>query len=518
MGINVIILFAIMSVGTLLITYYASKKTKTASSFYTAGGGLTARQNGLALAGDFMSASTFLGLIGAFALTGFDGFFLMFGALVSFLVVLFLVAEPLRNLGKYTLGDMITTRYKYKQVRGVTAFNTLFISIFYMLGQLVAAGALFKLLLGIPYNVSVIIVGIVMLIFVLFGGMTATSWVQIIKAVLLVGGTFILFCLVMWKFHFNFLDVFTQVKTATPFKGDFLLPGIKYASGWDAASLSLGLILGTAGLPHILVRFLTVPNAQVARKSVVWVMWIMGGFHIMVIFLGLGATKLVGLKSIVEANPAGNMAAPLLAKLVGGDFLFAFISAVSFATILAVVAGIVVTGASAFSHDFYNEIIKDGKATEKQQMFMARGASIAITVISILLSLFLQQFNVAFLASIAFTIAASSNLPVILFTIYWRKFNKTGAMIGMIAGLACTVLLVAIGPNVWSPVEGAALFTGKPLFPLASPGIVSIPFGFLACYIGTVIGAKKNAASDDNYAEILVKSTTGSDIKGIANH
>lgn len=518
MDATIIWMFVAMSAGTLFITYYASKKTKSPGSFYTAGGGLTARQNGLALAGDFMSASTFLGLIGAFALTGFDGFFLMFGALVSFLVVMFLVAEPLRNLGKYTLGDMITARYKYKQVRGVTAFNTLFISIFYMLGQLVAAGALFKLLLGIPYNTSVIIVGIVMLIFVLFGGMTATSWVQIIKAVLLVGGTTLLTILLLIKFNFNILDIFAGAKEATVHGADFLNPGIKYVSGLDAASLSLGLILGTAGLPHILVRFLTVPNAQVARKSVVWIMWIMGAFHLMVILLGLGAIQLVGMETIVEANPAGNMAAPLLAQLVGGNLLFAFVCAVSFATILAVVAGIVVTGATAFSHDFYNEIIKDGKATERQQMFMARSASIVITVISIVLSLFLQQFNVAFLASIAFTIAASSNLPVILFTIYWRKFNKTGAIVGMVSGLVGTVLLVAIGPNVFSPIPGAALFEGEPIFPLASPGIVSIPFGFAACIIGTWIGRLLNDKRDENYTEILVKSNTGTDVKGIVNH
>ena len=518
MGVNVILLFVLMSAGTIFITYYAAKKTTSAGSFYTAGGGLTARQNGLALAGDFMSASTFLGLIGAFSLTGFDAFFMMYGALISFLVILFLVAEPLRNLGKYTLGDMVTSRFKYKQVRGVTAFNTLVISIFYMLAQLVAAGALFKLLLGIPYSVSVIFVGIVLLIFVLFGGMTATSWVQIIKAVLLVAGTAVLFVLVMLKFDFNFMSVFSQVKTATPFGAEFLNPGIKYTNGLDVVSLTLGLILGTAGLPHVLVRFLTVPNAQVARKSVVWVMWILGIFHIMIIFLGLGAAKLVGSTNILEANPGGNMAGPLLAQLVGGELLFAFICAISFATILAVVAGIVVTGASTFAHDFYNEILKDGKATEKQQMFMVRLASVGITIVSILLSLFLQEFNVTFLAILAMTLAASSNLPVILFTIFWKDFNKTGAIWGMLVGLFGSLILVALSPNVWNPVAGAALFTGEAIFPLSSPGIVSIPLGFLACYVGAKIGARKKPAIEDNFAEILVKSNTGSDVKGVVEH
>ncbi|HWI48478.1 MAG TPA: cation acetate symporter [Rummeliibacillus sp.] len=518
MNISIIIMFAAITLMTLFVTYYASKKTKTAGSFYTAGGGLTARQNGLALAGDFMSASTFLGLIGAFSLNGYDGFFLMYPALISFLVILFLVAEPLRNLGKYTLGDMITSRYRYKQVRGVTAVNTIVISIFYMLGQLVAAGALFKLLLGIPYNVSVLFVGITMLLFVLFGGMTATSWVQIIKAILLIGGTVVLFILAMFQFNFNFLSVFTEAKTATPFGENFLNPGIKYKSSLDGISLTLGLLLGTAGLPHVLVRFLTVPDGKTARKSVVWLMWLMGLFHVMVIFLGLAATKLVGTGKIIEANPAGNMAAPLLAQVLGGGFMFAFVSAVSFATILAVVAGIVITGATAFSHDLYNEIFKNGKATEKQQMFMVRIASIAITAIAIVFSLFLQQFNVAFLSTLAMTLAASSNLPVILMTIYWRKFNKTGAITGMLVGLFGTILLVVIGPNFWSPVEGQALFVGKPIFPLASPGIVSIPLGFLACYIGTIIGNRKVVKQPDNYDEILVKAQTGSDVGGVVNH
>lgn len=518
MDIKVFILFSIICIGTILITYYASKRTKTAGSFYTAGGELNSWQNGLALAGDFMSASTFLGLIGAFSLMGFDGFYLMYPSLVTFLVLLFIVAEPLRNLGKYTLGDMITARYKFKQVRGITAVNTIIISIFYMLAQLVAAGALFKLLLGIPFNISVVIVGVAMLIFVLFGGMTATSWVQMIKAILLVGGTFVLFLIVMAKFDFNFIDIFSQMKTATPLGEAYLHAGVKYTNGWEAASLTLGLLFGTAGLPHVLSRFFTVPNAQVARKSVVWVMWIIGCFHVMVIFLGFGAAKLVGSKNIIEASPAGNMAAPLLAKLVGGDFMFAFISAVSFATIIAVVAGIVVTGATAFSHDIYNEIFKKGKATEQQQMRMVRVAAVLITFISILLSVSLQKFNVAFLASLVFTLAASSNLPVILFTIYWRKFNKTGAVVGMLAGLIGTLVLVAISPNVWSPVPGQALFTGKPLFPLVSPGIISIPFGFLAAYIGTLIGRDKYSEKETNFAEILVKSHTGKDIERLVDN
>lgn len=516
MDFKVVTLFVLIVVITLLITYYASKKTNNASSFYTAGGGLTGWQNGFAIAGDFMSASSFLGLIGAISLIGYDGFFLMYGALVSYLVVLLLVAEPLRNLGKYTLADMIAERFQTKKVRGVTAFNALTISVFYMLAQLVAAGALFKLLLNINYEISVVIVGLVMLTFVIFGGMTATSWVQITKAFLLLGGTFLIFIMVMAKFDFNFLRVFEEMKTATPLKEAYLNPGVKYTNGLDAISLTLGLVLGTAGLPHVLSRFLTVPNAQVARKSVVYSIWVIGLFYVMVIFLGFAAAKFVGTTDIVAANPAGNMAAPLLAKMLGGDTLFAVISAVSFATILAVVAGIVLTGATAFSHDFYNEIIKGGKATEKEQVRMARLASIGITVLSIVLALFVQKINVAFLASLALTVAASSNLPVILFTVYWKRFNVTGAITGMLVGLFGTIILVALSPNVWSPEAGKALFVGTPIFPLASPGIVSIPLGFLGAYVGTILSTRKSTTG--NFQEILVKSNTGSDVKGVSHY
>ncbi|QHC03389.1 sodium/solute symporter [Anoxybacillus sp. PDR2] len=516
MDVKVVTLFTLIVAVTLLITYYASQKTNSASSFYTAGGGLTGWQNGFAIAGDFMSASSFLGLIGAISLVGYDGIFLMYGALVSYLVVLLLVAEPLRNLGKYTLADMIVERFQARKVRGVTAFNALTISIFYMLAQLVAAGDLFKLLLNIRYEISVVLVGLVMLIYVIFGGMTATSWVQITKAFLLLGSTFVIFVMVMAKFDFNFLRVFEEMQTATPLKEAYLAPGAKYANGLDAFSLTLGLILGTAGLPHVLSRFLTVPNAKVARKSVVYSIWIIGLFYVMVIFLGFAAAKFVGAQDIVAANPAGNMAAPLLAKILGGDLLFAVVSAVAFATILAVVAGIVITGATAFSHDFYNEIVKGGKATEKEQIRMARFASIGITVLSIILALFVQKMNVAFLASLALTVAASSNLPVILYTVYWRRFNITGAITGMLVGLIGTILLVALSPNVWSPEQGKALFVGEPIFPLASPGIVSIPLGFLGAYLGTVFSARKEQIG--NFEEILVKSNTGSDIKGVSHH
>ncbi|MDQ1001104.1 cation/acetate symporter [Neobacillus niacini] len=492
---------------TLVITYYASKRTKNASEFYTAGGGLTGWQNGLAIAGDYMSAASFLGIAGAVALTGFDGFFYSIGFLVAYLVVLYLVAEPLRNLGKYTFADMIAARFNAKKVRGFAAMNTITISIFYMIAQLVGAGALIKLLLGLEYTTSVLIVGVLMTVYVIFGGMHATSWVQIIKAVLLMGGTFLISIVVFAKFNFSITDMFDQMKTATPLKEAFLDPGVKYKDGIDTLSLNLGLVLGTAGLPHILVRFFTVKDAKTARSSVVYATWIIGLFYVMTIFLGFGAAAFVGTNDIVAANAAGNMAAPLLAQALGGNMLFAFISAVAFATILAVVAGLVLTAASAFAHDFYNEILKKGKATEKQQVSMARWAAIGVSVLSIVLALGAQTLNVAFLVSLAFAVAASANLPVIIYTIYWKRFNTTGAIWAMVVGLISAIGLVIISPNVFSPEVGKAIFVGNPLFPYTTPGIVSIPLGFIAGYLGTKLSSQK--ADLKKYDEVLVKSNLG---------
>ncbi|WP_053365063.1 solute symporter family protein [Bacillus sp. FJAT-27245] len=500
-------LFLAIVLLTLVITYFASKRTKTTSDFYTADSSLTGFQNGLAIAGDYMSAASFLGIAGMVALSGFDGFFYSIGFLVAYLVVLYLVAEPLRNLGKYTMADMIAARFKEKKVRGVVALNTITISIFYMIAQLVGAGALIKLLLGIDYVYSVLIVGILMTVYVVFGGMTATSWVQIAKAVLLMAGTFIISVIVFAKFDFSVFKMFNEMKTATPLGEAFLNPGNKFKNPLDTLSLNLALVLGTAGLPHILIRFFTVKDAITARKSVVYATWIIGIFYVMTVFLGFGAAAFVGYEKIVTANAAGNMAAPLLAEALGGEFLFAFISAVAFATILAVVAGLVLSAASAFAHDFYAHILKKGEATEKQQVKVARFASIGVAVLSILLALFAQKMNVAFLVSLAFAVAASANLPVILLTIFWKKFNTAGAITGMIVGLGSALLMVAISPNIWSPEAGAAIFVGKPLVTLTNPGIVSIPMGFLAAILGTLLSTKKEDAR--NFDEILVKANTG---------
>ncbi|WP_338754189.1 sodium:solute symporter family transporter [Bacillus sp. FJAT-52991] len=490
---------------TLVITYWASKRTNSASEFYTAGGGLTGWQNGLAIAGDYLSAASFLGIAGAIALNGFDGFFFSIGYLVAYLVVLYIVAEPLRNLGKYTLADMISARFDQKKIRATAAVSTITIVIFYMIAQLVGAGALIQLLLGIDYWIAVLMVGIMMTIYVLFGGMTATSWVQIVKAVLLMIGTVIISFLVLSKFNFNIFEMFLQMKTATPLGEDFLNPGVKYTNPIDTISIMIALVLGTAGLPHILMRFFTVKDAKTARSSVVVATWIVGIFYILTIFLGFGAAAFVGSDKIIAANAAGNMAAPLLAQALGGDMLMSFVSAVAFATILAVVAGLVLSGASAFAHDIYGEIIKKGNITEKQQMLAARYASISVAVFSIILALFAQTMNVAFLVSLAFCVAASANLPVIIYTIYWKRFNTTGALAAMITGLASALILVAISPNVLGP-EGTAIFVGEPIFPLTNPAIVSVPAGFIAGYIGTVLSAK---ADTRKFAEVTVKAHTG---------
>lgn len=499
---------------TLVITWWASKKTSSASDFYTAGGGLKGWQNGLAIGGDYLSAASFLGIAGSIALVGFDGFFFSIGYLVAYLVVLYIVAEPLRNLGRFTLADMITARFDKAKVRATAALSTIVIVLFYMIAQLVGAGALIQLLLGIPYWSAVILVGIMMTIYVLFGGMTATSWVQIVKAVLLMLGTVIISFLVLLQFNFNILTMFSELSTATDAGSAYLNPGLKYTNGIDTISMLIALVLGTAGLPHILMRFFTVADAKTARSSVIWATWIVGLFYVLTIFLGFGAAAFVGKEAIVAANPAGNMAAPLLAQALGGDILFSFVCAVAFATILAVVAGLVLSGASALSHDIYGQIIKKGKMTEKEQVLAARIGSLTISAVSILLALGAQTLNVAFLVSLAFCIAASANLPVIIYTIYWKKFNSNGVVWAMLTGLISALVLVALSPNVWNPTPGAAIFVGEPLVMLTNPALISVPLGFIGGWLGTVLSKEQDLAK---YREVDVKAQTGISVQDVSH-
>ncbi|MFC5589813.1 cation acetate symporter [Sporosarcina soli] len=492
---------------TLGVTYWAAKQTSTASDFYTAGGSLTGWQNGLAIAGDYLSAASFLGIAGAVALNGYDGFYYSLGWLTAYLVVLFLVAEPLRNLGKFTMADMIGSRFAAKKVRAAAALNTITIVLFYMIAQLVGAGALIKLLLGIDYWLSVLIVGVMMTVYVLFGGMTATSWVQIIKAVLLMIGTIVIAFLVLLRTNFSFTSLFEKVAVATKHGESYLHSGVLYDHPLGLISVLMALFLGTAGLPHILMRFFTVKDAKTARSSVIYAVWIIGAFYFITMILGFGAAIFVGEEAIVAENAAGNMAAPMLAAVLGGNALESFVAAVAFATILAVVSGLVLTGASAIAHDLYAEVFKKGKVTDKQQVTAARIAAISVAVLSIILALGSEKLNVAFLVSLAFCVAAAANLPTILLTIYWKRFNTTGAIASMLTGLIVSLVLVGVSPSVMSPVEGATLITGNPIFPLTNPAIISIPAGFLAAYIGTILSARGKEEID--YAEIKFKAETG---------
>ncbi|MFS0787446.1 cation acetate symporter [Shouchella sp. 1P09AA] len=503
MNIAVISLFLAIVALTLVITYFAAKRTKTASEFYTAGGGLTGWQNGLAIAGDYLSAASFLGIAGAIALFGFDGFFYSIGYLVAYLVVMFIVAEPLRNLGKYTLADMIHSRFDARKVRGVAAGSTITIVVFYMIAQLVGAGALIQLLFDIPYTWAVLLVGVMMTTYVLFGGMTATSWVQIVKAALLMIATVLISIMVLIQFNFNILEMFSTV-SANEGSG-FLNPGGQGRAPIDSISLMLALVLGTAGLPHILMRFFTVRDAKTARSSVVTATWIVGIFYLLTIFLGFGAAAFVGSEAIMEANPAGNMAAPLLAQELGGELFMSFVAAVAFATILAVVAGLVLSGASAFAHDVYGQIVKKGKATPKQEVVAARLASVTVAILSIALALFAQNLNVAFLVALAFCVAASANLPVIVYTIYWKRFNTAGAITAMLSGLLSALFLVAVSPNVIR-ADGGAFITGEPLIDLTNPAIISVPIGFLGGIVGTFLSKERN---EQKYAEVKVRANVG---------
>ncbi len=490
-------IFAAFVIATLFITYWAAKRTANTEDFYAAGRSITGWQNGIAIAGDYMSAASFLGIAGMIALFGYDGFLYSVGWLVAYLVVLLVVAEPLRNSGKYTLADMLAYRMNAKPVRSVAALSTLAITAFYMIAQLVGAGGIIKLLLDIDYNVSIITIGILMMLYVVFGGMLATTWVQIIKAVLLMGGTVILSIMVFAQYNFNIVTMFDQV--SLKFGQEFLEPGLKFTNPLENVSLGLALILGTAGLPHVLIRFYTVPTAKDARTSVVWAMFIIGAFYIMTTFLGFGAAMLVGHETILNADKAGNMAAPLLAQALGGEFFLAFIAAVAFATILAVVAGLVISAAGAFAHDFYSNVIRGGKASEKEQMKVARYAAIGVGVVSIVLALMAKDQNVAFLVALAFAVASSANLPVILFSLFWKRFNTTGAVTGMLTGLIASLTLVLISPNVMDP-ENA-------IFPLTNPGIVSIPLGFLGAIVGTFMSREPEA--EKKFDELYVRSNTG---------
>jgi cation/acetate symporter len=533
-------MFLLFVLVTLAITYWASRRTGTTTEFYSAGRRITGFQNGWAVAGDYMSAASFLGIAGLIAFYGYDGFMYSVGWLVAYLTVLLLVAEPLRNTGRFTMADVLAFRLRRPVVRMVAALSTLTVSLFYMVAQMVGAGSIVSLLVpGIGFNAAIVGVGILMLVYVIFGGMLATTWVQIVKAVLLMSGTILLSVLVLARYDFSIVAFFDAVGGVTgsfcadgtaragvcpdgtaPIVRDFTQPGLYYHGRWGALSLiSLGiaLIFGTAGLPHILVRFYTVPSAKAARTSVVWAMILIGAFYIMTTFLGFGAATLVGKANIGTLSggrlvPNQNLAAPLLAREVGGEWFLSFVAAIAFATILAVVAGLTIAASAAFAHDIWFNVVKRQREDEREQVMVARITAAFIGMLSIGLAIALRTLNVAFLVGLAFAVAASANVPAILLTLYWRRFNTTGMIAGMLTGLVSAVVLIVIGPSVMGiDAPGLAvrhLIQRDPLFPLDNPALVSVPLGFLAAVLGTLAGAAEGR-DDVPFSELNVRANTG---------
>src|SRR6266513_1809703 len=530
-----LIMFLVFIAITLGITYWASRRSAGASAYFAASRRIKGWQNGIAVAGDYMSAASFLGIAGIIAFFGYDGFLFSVGWLVAYLTVLLVIAEPLRNAGKYTMADVLAYRLKPRPVRGMASLSTLTVSTFYMIAQMVGAGALVKLLLGgsVTYNKAVIGVGILMIVYVVFGGMLATTWVQIVKAILLMAGTFVLSILVMAHFHFSFGEFFeaiahvtyTDPKGATVVK-DFLQPGLRFKPPYvplDLISLGLALIFGTAGLPHILVRFYTVPDARTARFSVVWAMALIGIFYILTTFLGFGAATIVG-RDQIAVSGGTNMSAPLLAQALGGDFFFAFISAIAFATILAVVAGLTISASTSFAHDFYTNVIHRGtERSPGEEVRVARVTAFVVGAVAIAVAILLgPSANVAFLVALAFAVAASANLPVIVLSLFWKRFTTRGAVCGLGTGLVASILLIVIGPSIMGvDAPGAAatahhLIQTPPIFPLENPGILSIPLGFAGAVLGTLLG--REPAAEAKYDELLVRASTGIGAEKASGH
>jgi len=505
-------MFLVFIAVTLCITWWAARRSSGSSAYFAAGRSLTAWQNGVAVAGDYMSAASFLGIAGIIAFQGYDGFMYSVGWLVAYLTVLLVVAEPLRNAGKYTMADVLAYRLSPRPVRAMGALSTLTVSAFYMIAQMVGAGALVSLLLkgaGVNFHTAVIAVGALMIVYVVFGGMLATTWVQIIKAILLMGGTILLSLLVLKHFGFslgNFFAAVTQVSyhdaQGNVVTQNFLTPGLRYKPPYgalDLISLGMALIFGTAGLPHILVRFYTVPDAKTARTSVVWAMLIIGSFYILTTFLGFGAATIVG-RDFIARNGGTNMSAPLLAQTLGGDFFFAFISAIAFATILAVVAGLTISASTSFAHDFWTNVLHRGKErSQGEEVRVARVTAFVVGAISILIAILLgPNANVAFLVALAFAVAASANLPVIVLSLFWRRFNTRGAVAGLATGLLSSLILILLSPSIMK---------GDAIFPLENPGIVSIPLGFLGAVIGALTGREPEA--EEKFTELNVRANTG---------
>jgi len=573
-------MFAVIIGITLAVVVWAARHTKTAADFYAAGGGITGTQNGWAIAGDYMSAASFLGISGMISLYGYDGFMYSVGWLVAYITVLLIVAEPCRNAGKYTLGDILSFRTEPKPVRAVAALSTVAVSTFYLTAQMVGAGKLMSLLVGIPYKTSIVGVGILMVGYVVFGGMTATTWVQIIKAGLLMSGAALLSVLVMAKAGFNPIGFFSDIANSPDVQDHvsklvlkdgitlngadagqrFLEPGLFLKSPLDQISLGMALVFGTAGMPHILMRFFTVPTAQAARKSVIIAMFIIGAFYVLTTLLGFGAAIHVTPQGITQVDAGGNMATLLLAQQLGadiapiiGDLFLAFLCSVAFATILAVVSGLVLAASAAIAHDIYVNVIKDGHADQHEQVLAARITSLVVGAVGIIIGIAAEKQNVAHLVALAFAVASSGNLPVVILSLFWKKFNTAGVISGLVVGTVASIGLVMVSPNMTYPKvvaagaqkvitamekKQAALPVGaqldekdakalakarvdyeknkdgtsimgldKPILKLKNPGIISIPLGFIAAILGTL--AFPSRRSEEMFDEIYVRQNTG---------
>ena len=572
-------MFAVIIGITLGVVVWAARQTKTAADFYAAGGGITGTQNGWAIAGDYMSAASFLGISGLISLYGYDGFMYSVGWLVAYITVLLIVAEPCRNAGKYTLGDILSFRTNPKPVRAVAAISTVAVSTFYLTAQMVGAGKLMALLVGVPYKTAIIGVGILMVGYVVFGGMTATTWVQIIKAGLLMSGAFLLSVLVLAKAGFNPIYFFDTIVNSPDIQDHvsklvlkdgitlngidagqrFLEPGLFMKSPLDQISLGMALVLGTAGMPHILMRFFTVPTAQAARKSVIIAMFIIGGFYVLTTLLGFGAAVNLTPQGIISVDPGGNMATLMLAQQLGaditpilGDVFLAFLCSVAFATILAVVSGLVLAASAAIAHDIWVNVVKDGHADQHEQVMAARITSLVVGVVGIAIGLMAEKANVAHLVALAFAVASSGNLPVVVLSLFWRKFNTAGVISGLVVGTVASIGLVMVSPNMTYPKliakgaekvitamekKQAALPPGtvltekdakalakaqkevldkdgksimglsEPILKLKNPGLISIPLGFIAAILGTLMFP--NRRSEEMFDEIYVRQNTG---------
>ena len=520
-----IAIFVLFIVATLAFVVRATRKTsQKGADFYTGGASFSGWQNGLAIAGDYLSAAAFLGVTGAIAIYGYDGFLYSVGFLIALLVALVLVAEPLRNTGRFTMADVLSFRLQQRPVRTAAAISTLCISLFYLIAQMAGAGGLVSLLLGISggfaQNAVVTIVGVLMIAYVLLGGMKGTTYVQMIKAVLLVGGSIIIALLTFWALKGGF-NTTLEAAVANHPKGDSVLgPGLRYGKSFttklDFVSLGLALVFGTAGLPHVLMRFYTVPTAREARRSVTWTIGIVATFFLLTVVMGYGAAALVGPETIQAAPGGVNSAVLLLSAKVGGTIFMAVISAIAFATILAVVAGLAITASASVAHDIYNSVIRNGEATEEEQVRVSRITVVIIGILAIVLGIGAMGQNIAFLVALAFGIAAAANLPTIIYSLYWKRFNTTGALFSIYGGLLTSIVLIVFSPAVSGAETSMLPNADFAWFPLTNPSIIAIPAGFLLGIIGSYIGKPDNLP--EKAAEMEVRSLTGVGVEKAVDH